>query len=219
MSTRRVQDDKAEATPAGCLAPPEAEQKNQPRRKMMLVSDNPSHPTEAICVTGTRSSIIQAARRMATRTRGCVSISQIVWQYHRAGCDDGSEESPGTEGVDWTAGEGSEAEELRQGIECIASDDDMTSGQIRRALRDLLDEVDARDSLAHLENRQRASDSPGDVPPQTAIAGIGETVDGGFTSRERERFGITPDVEDAAVAAWQTSTPRPGVPLPDPDPT
>ncbi len=115
----------APSTPRpGCndeLTTPEAEQKSQPRRKMMLVSDNPSRPTEAICVTGTRSSIIQAARRMATRTRGCVSISQIVWQYHRAGCDDGSGEPPGTEGVDWTAGDGGKAEELRQGIERFVS--------------------------------------------------------------------------------------------------
>ena len=78
---------------------------------MMLVSDNPSHSTEAICVTGTRSSIIRAAHRMATRTGGCVTISQIVWQYHRAGCEDGSGKPPGADDVDWAVGDGGEAED------------------------------------------------------------------------------------------------------------
>lgn len=142
-----------------------ASREDRGRRKMMLVSDNPEELAEAICMTGTKNSILQAARRMAARTKGCVSVSQIVWQYHRAGCEDRSGEPPSAECADWTAGSGAEAEELRQGIERIASDEDLTSGQVRRALRDLLDRVDAGDSLAHLEDRRRTSDPPSEQTP------------------------------------------------------
>lgn len=48
---------------------------------------------------------------------------------------------------------GHEAEELRKGIENIVLSH--TSRFWRDALRDLLDKVDARDSLAYLERRRR----------------------------------------------------------------
>lgn len=47
---------------------------------------------------------------------------------------------------------GGEAEELRAGIEqLIADDEELIWRAVRRELQDLLDRVDARDSLAHLE--------------------------------------------------------------------
>jgi hypothetical protein len=51
---------------------------------------------------------------------------------------------------------GHEAEELRKGIEELTSKIDLEEGpEVRQQLRCLLDRVDARDSVAHLEQKQQ----------------------------------------------------------------
>jgi len=61
---------------------------------------------------------------------------------------------------------GREAEELRSGIEQILrqyeqhADSDFEYNSLRRSLRALLDEVDARDSLAYLEKKDGEEDQP-----------------------------------------------------------
>jgi hypothetical protein len=50
---------------------------------------------------------------------------------------------------------GAEAEELRSGIESILWSEENGSGDLKDALRRLLDRVDTRDSLARLEARPR----------------------------------------------------------------
>ncbi len=53
----------------------------------MLVSDNPDRPTQAHCVLGTEAQIEAAARRLAARTRGCVTICVVVAEYHVSTCE------------------------------------------------------------------------------------------------------------------------------------
>lgn len=43
---------------------------------------------QTLTVTGTEAQVTAAARRMARRTRSCVTICVIVGYYHRRGCDD-----------------------------------------------------------------------------------------------------------------------------------
>lgn len=57
---------------------------------------------------------------------------------------------------------GAEATELREGIEHILTRDDMTRRELRTALSDLLDKVDARDSLARLEAQAPPTEVPGE---------------------------------------------------------
>lgn len=90
------------------------------QKKVLLISDSPSSPTEAIWVTGSRTSILQALRRMASRTGGCVSIAEAVWQYHRAGGGDEAADSPSAERVEWPEWtDATDVEELCQGVKHI----------------------------------------------------------------------------------------------------
>lgn len=66
---------------------------------------------------------------------------------------------------------GAEAEELREGIEKIVAEfeDDKKTLRLRRALKGLLEKVDARDSVAFLE-AQRKFEPP--EPPPSIDSGI-----------------------------------------------
>lgn len=53
----------------------------------LLISDGLDKPTQCLSVRGTEAEVLASAQRMASRTRGCVTIAVVVAQYHRRACD------------------------------------------------------------------------------------------------------------------------------------